>query len=188
MTRRCSAPSTNVCSGAASSGTLNSKRDKTGSRARIQSRYALSPGRFSDTGPHAGTWRAVVDHAWKGLIEPSRTQAEHGRRKASKVEPRAVPLGVESHEDREITRAHVSVEAAALERGESLLPAHAHQEGLETCRTLSFRAQPDRRRPAQDRAGRARVGERRFLALHLRGADRLCNRRAGPNEVGDVFA
>src|SRR5207245_2645285 len=33
-TRRCSAPSTNDCSGAASSGTLNSKRDKTGSRTR----------------------------------------------------------------------------------------------------------------------------------------------------------
>src|SRR5437879_12790040 len=89
----------------------------------------------------------------------SRTQAEHGRRKASKVEPRAVPLGVERHEDRGIARAAVPVEAAALECGESLLPAHARQEGLETCRTLSFRAPPHRSRPAQDRAGRARVGE-----------------------------
>src|SRR5205807_5910695 len=84
--------------------------------------------------------------------------------------------------------AHVPGEAAALECGESLLPAHAHQEGLETCRTLSFRAAPHRSRPAQDRAGRARVGERRFLASDLRGPNRLCNRLAGPNEVWAVFA
>src|SRR5205823_666672 len=159
-----------------------------GRRARIQSRYALSPGRFSNTGPHAGIRRALLDHAGKGLIEQSRAQAEHGRRKASKVEPRAVPFGVERHEDREIARAHVPVEAAAIECGESLLPTHAYWEGLETCRTLSFRAQPHRSRPAQDRAGRARVGERRFLASDLRGANRLCNSLAGPNEVCDVFA
>src|SRR5213593_2202506 len=60
----------------------------------------------------------VGDHADKRLIEPSRAQAEHGRGKASKVEPRAVQLGVEGHEDREIARARVRVEAAALERGE----------------------------------------------------------------------
>src|SRR5438093_2694057 len=110
----------------------------------------------------------VGDHADKRLIEPSRAQAEHGRGKASKVEPRAVQLGVEGHEDREIARARVRVEAAALERGESFLPAHAYQEGLETCRTLSFRAPPRRSRPTQDRAGRARVGEQRFLASDLR--------------------
>src|SRR5437660_12381618 len=94
-TRRCSAPSTNDCSGATSSGTLNSKRDKTGSRARIQSRYALSPGRFSNRRLRAGKRRALVDHAGKGLIEQSRAQAEHDRGTVSKVEPRAVPLGVE---------------------------------------------------------------------------------------------
>src|SRR5437879_13105834 len=99
----------------------------------------------------------------------SRTQAEHGRRKASKVEPRAVPLGVERHEDRGITRAAVPVEAAALEFGESFLPAHAHQEGLETRRTLSFRAQALRSRPAPARAGRARARERPFLASEPRG-------------------
>src|SRR5256885_5424113 len=134
------------------------------------------------------TWRALVDHAGKGLIEQSCAQAEHGRRKASKVEPQAVPLGVERYEDREIPRARVPVEASALECGESFLPARAHQEGPETCRTLSFRAQPHRSRPAEDRAGRARVGEPRFLASDLRGANRLCNSLAGPNEVCDVFA